>query len=148
MLQKKTISYNLLIRTSSSTVNNVEDESGDEGEKDTAKHKDSFVASPDAPRLEKVRHSLKKLEEKRNGYLYEKHVIGRVSNRRRDIVKELASISSRKVPFKWQRGNKIGKSLEFGIVLFANAFCWETLADYKEREQGRRSGENVRLPPV
>ena len=99
-------------------MSNVEDESGDEGEKETSvKHRDSFAESPDAPRLEKVRHSLKKLEVKRNEYLYEKHVIGRVSNRRRDIVKELASISSRKVPFKWQRGNKIGKSLKFGVVL-------------------------------
>ena len=90
-------------------MNNAEGESADEGEKDAAiKHKDSFVAAPDAPRLEKVRHSLKKLETKRNDYLYDKHVIGRVSNRRRDIVKELASISNRKVPFKWQRGNKIG----------------------------------------
>lgn len=129
-------------------MNNVEDESGDEGEKGTAKHKDSFVASPDAPRLEKVRHSLKKLEEKRNGYLYDKHVIGRVSNRRHDIVKELASISSRKVPFKWQRGNKIGKSLKFGVGLFANVFYSETLAYCNEREQGSCSGENVRLPPI
>ena len=91
------------------TANSAEGESGDEGEKETGKHKDSFVAEPDAPRLDKVRHSLKKMEAKRNEFLFEKHVIGRVSNRRRDIVKELASISNRKVPFKWQRGNKIGK---------------------------------------
>ncbi|XP_078375482.1 mitogen-activated protein kinase kinase kinase 4-like isoform X2 [Oculina patagonica] len=96
-------------------ANNAEGESGDEGEKETAKHKDSFAGAPDASRLEKVRHSLKKLEIKRNQYLYDKHVIGRVSNRRRDIVKELASISSRKVPFKWQRGNKIGEG-QFGKV--------------------------------
>ena len=114
------ICNNILIRVSSFTVSSVEYESGGEVEKDTAKHRDSFVASPDAPRLEKVRHSLKKLEVERNEYLYDKHVIGRVSNRRRDIVKELASISSRKVPFKWQRGNKIGKSFKFGVVLFAN----------------------------
>ena len=112
----KTIRDNLLIKIPSFTVSNVEDESGDEREKQT----DSFAESPDAPRLEKVRHSLKKLEVKRNEYLFEKHVIGRVSNRRRDIVKELASISSRKVPFKWQRGNKIGKSLKFRVALFAN----------------------------
>jgi len=92
-----------------STANNAEIDSGDEGEKETAKHRDSFVATPDAPRLEKVRHALKKMEIKRNEFLVDKHVVGRVSNRRRDIVKELASISSRKVPFKWQRGNKIGK---------------------------------------
>ena len=116
----KTIRNNLLIKFPSFTVSNVEDESGDEGEKQTVKHRDSFVESPDAPRLEKVRHSLKKLEVKRNEYLFEKHVIGRVSNRRRDIVKELVSISSRKVPFKWQRGNKIGKSLKFRVALFAN----------------------------
>ena len=90
-------------------ANLAESESGDEGEKDTPKHRDSFVAAPDAPRLEKVRHSLKKMEVKRNKLLVDKHVIGCVSNRRRDIVKELASISNRKVPFKWQRGNKIGK---------------------------------------
>ena len=94
---------------SPSAANSAEGESGDEGDKETAKHRDSYVEALDAPRLEKVRHSLKKLESKRNEYLYDKHVIGRVSNRRRDIVKELASISSRKVPFKWQRGNKIGK---------------------------------------
>lgn len=117
---KKNISNNLLVKTSSFTVSNAEDESGDEGEGETVKHKDSFAESPDASRLERVRHSLKKLEVKRNEYLYEKHVIGRVSNRRRDIVKELASISSRKVPFKWQRGNKIGKFLKFSVALFAN----------------------------
>lgn len=97
------------------TVNDAEGENTDEGERDGVKHKDSFVAAPDAPRLEKVRHSLKKLEMKRNEYLCEKHVIGRVSNRRRDIVKELACISNRKVPFKWQRGNKIGEG-QFGKV--------------------------------
>lgn len=74
------------------------------------------MAAPDAPRLEKVRHTLKKMEAKRNEFLFGKHVIGRVSNRRRDIVKELASISNRKVPFKWQRGNKIGKQ-EYQLIL-------------------------------
>ena len=104
-------SYALLqdfLKISFSLGNDGEGENEEEGEKDGIKHKDSFVAEPGAPRLEKVRHSLNKLERKRNDYLYEKHVIGRVSNRRRDIVKELACISSRKVPFKWQRGNKIG----------------------------------------
>lgn len=67
------------------------------------------MEEPGTPWLEKVRHSLRKMETKRNEFLYEKHVIGQVSNKRRDIVKELASISNRKVPFKWQRGNKIGK---------------------------------------
>ena len=94
-------------------ANFAEGESGDEGEKETPKqHRDSFVEAPDAPRLDKVRHSLKKMEAKRNEFLVDKHVIGRVSNRRRDIVKELASISNRKVPFKWQRGNKIGRQLQ------------------------------------
>ena len=67
------------------------------------------METPGASRLDKVRHALKKMEAKRNEFLFEKHAIGRVSSRRRDIVKELASISNRKVPFKWQRGNKIGK---------------------------------------
>ena len=138
----KTVSNNLLIRVSSCTVNNVEYESGGEGEKETAKHRDSFVASPDAPRLEKVRHSLKKLEVKRNEYLYDKHVIGRVSNRRRDIVKELASISSRKVPFKWQRGNKIGKSFKFGVVLFAKK---KPLANHN-KVQGGMFGNSMLFP--
>ena len=117
-------SYALLqdfLKISFSLGNDGEGENEEEGEKDGIKHKDSFVAEPGAPRLEKVRHSLNKLERKRNDYLYEKHVIGRVSNRRRDIVKELACISSRKVPFKWQRGNKIGtvmiKTLRLSCVV-------------------------------
>ena len=86
--------------------------SKNEDESETIQRKDSFAAAPDATRLEKVRHSLKELEERRNGYLREKRVIGRVSSRRRDVGKELASIASRKVPFKWQRGNKIGEQLD------------------------------------
>lgn len=79
------------------------------------------METPGAPRLDKVRHALKKMEAKRNEFLFEKHAIGRVSNRRRDIVKELASISNRKVPFKWQRGNKIGK-IE---ILSVTHFQWQ-----------------------
>ncbi|XP_068698407.1 mitogen-activated protein kinase kinase kinase 4-like isoform X1 [Montipora foliosa] len=96
-------------------ASNGEGESGEEVDKESGKHKDSFVAEPGTPWLEKVRHSLRKMETKRNEFLYKKHVIGRMSNRRRDIVKELASISNRKVPFKWQRGNKIGEG-QFGKV--------------------------------
>ena len=89
--------------------NSGEGESGKEIDEEYDRHRDSFVEEPGTPWLEKVRHSLRKMETKRNDFLFEKHVIGRLSNRRRDIVKELASISNRKVPFKWQRGNKIGK---------------------------------------
>ncbi|KAK2570774.1 Mitogen-activated protein kinase kinase kinase 4 [Acropora cervicornis] len=95
--------------------NSGEGESGKEIDEECDRHRDSFVEEPGTPWLEKVRHSLRKMETKRNDFLFEKHVIGRVSNRRRDIVKELASISNRKVPFKWQRGNKIGEG-QFGKV--------------------------------
>ena len=60
-------------------------------------------------RLESIRRALRNLENSRNQRLFDKRVIGRVSSRHRDIASELANISNRRVPFKWQRGNKIGK---------------------------------------
>lgn len=77
-------------------------------------HKDSLDYST-APKMERVRHALKKLELQRNEYLVERHVIGKVSSRKRDITSELANISNRRVPFKWQRGMKIGEG-QFGKV--------------------------------
>ncbi|XP_020895625.1 mitogen-activated protein kinase kinase kinase 4 [Exaiptasia diaphana] len=77
-------------------------------------HKDSLDYST-APKMERVRHALKKLEHQRNEYLVERHVIGKVSSRKRDITSELANISNRRVPFKWQRGMKIGEG-QFGKV--------------------------------
>ncbi|XP_031553108.1 mitogen-activated protein kinase kinase kinase 4-like isoform X3 [Actinia tenebrosa] len=77
-------------------------------------HKDSMDYSM-APKMEKVRHALRRLEQERNSYLVEKHVIGKVSSKHRDITSELANISNRRVPFKWQRGMKIGEG-QFGKV--------------------------------
>lgn len=77
-------------------------------------HKDSLDYSM-APKMEKVRHALRKLEQQRNNYLVEKQVIGKVSSKHRDITSELANISNRRVPFKWQRGMKIGEG-QFGKV--------------------------------
>ena len=84
--------------------------------------------------MDKVRHALKKMEAKRNEFLFEKHAIGRVSSRRRDIVKELASISNRKVPFKWQRGNKIGKR-DFVSYTFSVAVVREIWRQIGKRDQ-------------
>ena len=105
------------------------------------------METPGAPRLDKVRHALKKMETKRNEFLFEKHAIGRVSNRRRDIVKELASISNRKVPFKWQRGNKIGKIEILSVIHFQwhstriHHFCSAVV-----REIWRQIGKRDELP--
>lgn len=81
--------------------NDGEGENEEEGEKDGIKYKDSFVVELGVFWLEKVCYFLNKLERKRNDYLYEKYVIGWVSNRCCDIVKELVCIFSRKVLFKW-----------------------------------------------
>ena len=50
------------------------------------------------------------LEYARQSALLDKGVIGKVSNKKRDLAGELAVIPKR-VPFKWQRGNKIGNHL-------------------------------------
>lgn len=77
-------------------------------------HKDSLDYST-APKMVRVRHAIKKLENERMNYLMERQAIGKVSSRKRDITRELANISNRRVPFKWQRGMKIGEG-QFGKV--------------------------------
>jgi hypothetical protein len=61
-------------------------------------------------RITRVRECVAALEYSRQTTLFDKHVIGRVSNKKRDLAGELAVIPKR-VPFKWQRGNKIGRTL-------------------------------------
>ena len=61
-------------------------------------------------RIVRVRDGVALLEYNRHVKMLDKGVIGRVSNKKRDLAGELAFIPKR-VPFKWQRGNKIGKTL-------------------------------------
>ena len=86
----------------------IEEEDSD-SEKEVDTPKNIFATSPNVPRLERVRHKLRNLEKQRDDYLIEKRVIGQVSSRHRDIVSELANIPNKRVPFKWQRGIKIGE---------------------------------------
>ena len=74
-------------------------------------------------RISKVRKSIADLERKRHISLLEKHVIGKVSNKKRDLAGELAVIPKR-VPFKWQRGNKIGmgNNVDLCSIIF-QIFC-------------------------
>ena len=85
------------------------DEEDSDSEKEVDTPKNIFATSPNVPRLERVRHKLRNLEKQRDDYLIEKRVIGQVSSRHRDIVSELANIPNKRVPFKWQRGIKIGE---------------------------------------
>ena len=61
-------------------------------------------------RLNHIRSCVAELENSRHQQLFDKGVIGRVSNKKRDLAGELA-VGPKRVPFKWQRGNKIGESL-------------------------------------
>ena len=79
----------------------------------------SSIGSPTSPTLgifvqgspiEKIRASLKHLEDKRNAYLTQKHVIGKVSGRKADLAYEMVHVNFRRVNFKWQLGYKIGKA--------------------------------------
>lgn len=106
------------------------------------------METPGAPRLDKVRHALKKMEAKRNEFLFEKHAIGRVSSRRRDIVKELASISNRKVPFKWQRGNKIGKIEILSVIHFSGSCKRDLGTDRQEGPAPNSKVSSLVLRPV
>jgi hypothetical protein len=71
---------------------------------------DQVDNEPPQRKIDRVREGVAVLEYSRQTTLFEKHVIGRVSNKKRDLAGELAVIPKR-VPFKWQRGNKIGKTL-------------------------------------
>ena len=71
-------------------------------------------------RITRMREGVAALEYNRHTRLLEKGVIGRVSNKIRDLAGELAVIPKR-VPFKWQRGNKIGK-ISF-LNTFKKNFC-------------------------
>ena len=66
-------------------------------------------------RIVRVQESVALLEYTRQTSLFEKHIIGRVSNKKRDLAGELAVIPKR-VPFKWQRGNKIGRTLIIMLI--------------------------------
>lgn len=71
---------------------------------------DNEVEAPQR-RISTVREAVAGLEYTRQRELLDKGVIGRISNKKRDLAGELAVIPKR-VPFKWQRGNKIGKAWE------------------------------------
>ena len=65
-------------------------------------------------RIDRVRVRVAELEYSREMRLLDKGVIGRLSNKKRDLAGELAVIPKR-VPFKWQRGNKIGKKFKLNL---------------------------------
>ena len=70
---------------------------------------DNEVEAPQR-RISCVREAVAELEYTRQAALLDKGVIGKISNKKRDLAGELAVIPKR-VPFKWQRGNKIGNHL-------------------------------------
>ena len=53
-------------------------------------------------------YQLEKLEGTREKKLFEEGIIGRLSNRQRDVASELIDASKRKSKYRWQRSKKIG----------------------------------------
>ena len=70
--------------------------------------------------IEKIRASLKHVEDKRNTYLTQNHVIGKVSSRKADLAYEMVHVNFRHVNFKWQLGYKIGKPMFIQFVVFSD----------------------------
>ena len=68
-------------------------------------------------RILRVRSCIADLEHHRHQRSLDRGVIGRISNKKRDLAGELAVIPKR-VPFKWQRGNKIGEELILEDTVF------------------------------
>ena len=68
-----------------------------------------LVRSSRMNHLDKMRASIEKLERKRTDKLIRKKIIGRISDKKPDLASDLVNIKSRRVNFKWNLGNKIGR---------------------------------------
>ena len=57
-------------------------------------------------RMTRIVHAIQRYEQDRTNELYNRHIIGRVTNKRVEVDYR---INIRRVNFKWQRGFKIGE---------------------------------------
>ena len=65
--------------------------------------------------MNRVRCALQEIDERRTAKLQHMRVVGNVTPKKADLAHELVHMNVRRVNFKWQLGNKIGKL--YAIVL-------------------------------
>ena len=75
-----------------------------------------LVRSSRLNHLDKRKASIDKLERKRTEKLIKKKIIGKISDKKPDLASDLVNIKSRRVNFKWNLGNKIGRWCKVLVV--------------------------------